>query len=204
MARSISMSKKVSVAKASGSSTTGKEIPTQQRDPDAIAVLTQDHRIVEELFREFDSAQGLQLQPLAERICKLLRVHTQIEEELLYPVGKRTIAEKDLVDDARAEHDAAKMLIAKIERMSADDAAFRVTVQELAAAIKGHVEKEESELFTQMRVARLDLQQIGRALAERRATLLEVLGLHEDDQRPALPYSNSSYVDAVLKSGRPH
>jgi hemerythrin superfamily protein len=176
----------------------------QGREPDAVSLLQLDHRLVEELFNEFQHAQGLQVQPLAERICKLLRVHTQIEEELLYPVARRTIAEKDLVDDALAEHNAAKTLIARIEKMSADDQQYRATMDELAAAITEHVEEEEGELFPQLRQARLDLHQIGIALSERRATLLDVLGLHDDDLRPALPQADAVPDQFSAKAGNPH
>jgi hemerythrin superfamily protein len=204
MARTVPASKKTSAVKSPGELAVDRSSPAQAREPDAVSLLKLDHRIVEELFAEFQRAEGLQVQPLAERICKLLRVHTQIEEELLYPVARRTIAEKDLVDDALAEHNAAKTLIARIEKMSADDRSYRATVEELSAAIKEHVEEEEGELFPQMRQARLDLQQIGIALAERRATLLDVLGLHDDDLRPALPQSDSIRNDSSSKTEQPH
>src|SRR5882757_5914689 len=101
---------------------------------DAVTLLKQDHRLVEELLNEFESAGAEQLEPLAERICKLLTVHTRIEEEILYPAAKECFEGSDaveLVEEAEVEHGSAKQLIDKIESMSADDEQFRATVKVL-------------------------------------------------------------------------
>ena len=73
--------------------------------PDALSVLRRDHRLAEELFAEFARSAPQQLDPLARRICKMLRVHTQIEEELFYPVVSRAltddVSESPLLGEAR-------------------------------------------------------------------------------------------------------
>ena len=51
-------------------------------------LLKQDHRTVEQLFEEFEKADDDQLQAIAERVCQLLTVHAQIEEEILYPASE--------------------------------------------------------------------------------------------------------------------
>jgi hypothetical protein len=49
---------------------------------DAIALLKQDHRTVEELFAQFEKASGEgRKQKLAEQICLELSVHAAEEEE---------------------------------------------------------------------------------------------------------------------------
>src|SRR3954463_260652 len=65
---------------------------------DAIDLLTRDHRLVEELFAAFSLAAPQQLEPLARRACKMLRVHTQIEEELFYPVARRALQNDDIIN----------------------------------------------------------------------------------------------------------
>ena len=53
---------------------------------DAIALLKADHRQVEEWFGEFEKARDKKRKTqLAAQICKALKVHTQIEEEIFYP-----------------------------------------------------------------------------------------------------------------------
>jgi hemerythrin superfamily protein len=78
---------------------------TQQ---DAIALLKQDHRTVEELFAQFEKASGEgRKQELAEQICLELSVHAKIEEEIFYPACEGKIDE-ELLKEAYVEHDGAR------------------------------------------------------------------------------------------------
>ena len=82
---------------------------------DAIALLKEDHRKVEELFEQFEKASGDgRKEKLAKQICLELTVHAMIEEEIFYPACEGKI-EEDLLKEAYVEHDAAKVLIAQIE-----------------------------------------------------------------------------------------
>jgi hemerythrin superfamily protein len=155
--------------------------------PDALSLLRRDHRLAEELFAEFARSAPQQLDPLARRICKMLRVHTQIEEELFYPAVSRalTAPDKQLVAQAQVEHDQAKQAIARIESMTSDNPAFRNEIDLLDRRIAQHVVEEEQELFAKVTATGIDLLALGVALAERRDTLLDVLGLHGDDEEGA-------------------
>lgn len=153
--------------------------------PDALSVLRRDHRLAEELFAEFVRSAPQQLDPLARRICKMLRVHTQIEEELFYPAVSRALTNEALLADAVREHAQAKESIVRIESMTSEHTSFRDEVTNLAGKIGEHVAKEEGELFPKVSATTIDLTALGVALAERRDTLLDVLGLHGDDEEGA-------------------
>lgn len=154
--------------------------------PDALSLLRRDHRLAEELFAEFARSAPQQLDPLARRICKMLRVHTQIEEELFYPAVGRALTNDDaLLADAAREHAQAHESIVRIESMTSDSPAFANEVTKLAGLVAEHVNKEEQELFPKVSATTLDLTALGIALAERRDTLLDVLGLHGDDEEGA-------------------
>jgi len=155
--------------------------------PDALRLLRRDHRLAEELFAEFARAAPQQLDPLARRICKMLRVHTQIEEELFYPAVSRALTKQDaaLVEHAQVEHAQAKESIARIESMTSEHPTFGDEVDALSKRIAEHVASEEQELFPKVSATTLDLTALGIALAERRDTLLDVLGLHGDDEEGA-------------------
>jgi hemerythrin superfamily protein len=148
---------------------------------DAFGLLKRDHKLVDELFNEFQQAAQQQLDPMARRICKLLRIHAQIEEETLYPAARRALSEGSLIDSAEREHAEAKELISRIESLTSEDATFTATMAQLADAVRTHVAEEEGTLFPQLQ-GKLDLVGIGIALAERRDTLMDVLGLHSDDE----------------------
>jgi hemerythrin superfamily protein len=148
---------------------------------DALGLLKRDHKLVDELFNEFDRAGQQQLDPMARRICKLLRIHAQIEEEIFYPAARRVLTQGELIDHAEREHAQAKQMIARIESLTSDDGIFKSVVAQLARTTREHVREEEAELFSQL-PGKLDLVSIGIALAERRDTLMDVLGLHSDDE----------------------
>lgn len=153
--------------------------------PDALSLLRRDHRLAEELFAEFVRSAPQQLDPLARRICKMLRVHTQIEEELFYPVVGRALTDETLLQSSIHEHAQAKEAIVRIESMTSENPAFCDEVATLAARIAEHVGKEEQELFPKVSASTVDLTALGIALVERRDTLLDVLGLHGDDEEGA-------------------
>jgi hemerythrin-like domain-containing protein len=148
---------------------------------DALGLLKRDHKLVDELFNEFQQAAQQQLDPMARRICKLLRIHAQIEEEIFYPAARRVLSHSGLIDTAEGEHAQAKVTIARVESMTSDDGSFKSVIAQLATEVRTHVAEEEGELFPQL-VGKLDLVSIGIALAERRDTLMDVLGLHSDDE----------------------
>ena len=140
---------------------------------DAIALLKEDHRAVEKLFKEFESAKGEgRKEKLARKICLELIVHTKLEEEIFYPACDGKIDE-DKLKEAYVEHDAAKVLIAEIEAGSGQsDDFFDAKVQVLGEEIQHHVKEEEGELFPQARKADLDLKTLGESLAQRKKELM--------------------------------
>jgi hemerythrin superfamily protein len=144
---------------------------------DAIALLKDDHRKVEKLFKEFESAKGEgRKEKLAQQICLELSVHTAIEEEIFYPACEGVVDE-DLLKESFVEHDAAKLLIAEIEagRGEGDDF-FDSKVKVLSEEIEHHVEEEERRetgVFSQARKGDLDMNALGVQLAARKHELTE-------------------------------
>src|SRR4051812_16117316 len=147
------------------------------KQQDAIALLKQDHRTVEELFEKFENASGEgRKQRLAEEICLDLSVHAQIEEEIFYPACEGKVDE-DLLKESYVEHDAAKVLIAEITADAPkSDEFYDAKVKVLQEEIEHHVEEEEKRLeglFSQARKAGLDMDALGGQLAARKEELIE-------------------------------
>lgn len=147
------------------------------KSQDAIALLKDDHRKVEKLFKEFESAKGDgRKEKLAQQICLELSVHAAIEEEIFYPACEGTVDE-DLLKESYVEHDAAKLLIAEIEGGKGEsDEFFDAKVKVLQEEIEHHVEEEEkpaSGVFAQARKGGLDLDALGEQLASRKQELTE-------------------------------
>ncbi|HSQ98816.1 MAG TPA: hemerythrin domain-containing protein [Sphingomicrobium sp.] len=143
---------------------------------DAIALLKEDHREVEKLFEEFKDAKGEgRKQKLARKICLELIVHSEIEETIFYPACEGTV-EEDELKEGYVEHDAAKLLIAEIEaNESGDDEFFDTKVHVLQEEIEHHIKEEEGSggIFSQARNGKLDLDELGEQLAQRKKELTE-------------------------------
>jgi len=148
----------------------------ETKTQDAIALLKQDHRTVEELFERFTSASGAERKrKLAEEICLELSVHAQIEEEIFYPACEGKVDE-DLLKESYVEHDGAKVLIAEIVSGGPDDEYYDAKVKVLQEEIEHHVEEEEKRLeglFAQARKAELDMDALGAELAARKQQLTD-------------------------------
>jgi hemerythrin superfamily protein len=150
----------------------------ESKPRDAIALLKQDHRTVEELFEKFEKASGDgRKQSLAEEICLELSVHAEIEEEIFYPACEGKVDE-DLLKESYVEHDGAKLLIAEIMAGGPkEDEFYDAKVKVLSEEIEHHVEEEEKRLeglFAQARKAGLDMDALGEELAARKAELTEL------------------------------
>ena len=187
---------------ARATSTTSSDAPR-----DAIALLKQDHRAVEQLVDQFEQADESEQSEIAERICNMLTVHAQIEEEILYPAAKEALTEdeeeSELVPEAEVEHASAKELIAKIQGMTPDDESFKATVKVLGEYVKHHVKEEESEMFPALRKTELDLKEMGSQLAERKYQLMEQMGIEEEEPpAPARKRSTGSRAKSSRNSSR--
>ena len=137
--------------------------------PDVIQLLNQDHRKVEELFAEFERTQSWQV---CQTICDELEIHTQLEEEIVYP----PLAQVDskLEKEAEKEHDEAKELISKIRRSGSNGSELTSLMTELKKAIEHHVEEEESEAWPKLRdeLGQTRLGELGTRIEVRKRDLL--------------------------------
>ena len=145
-------------------------------EKDACELLDADHVAVKHLFVEYarlavagDPAG--ERQAYAQKICTELTVHAQIEDEIFYPALRRAIDAPELLDEAEAEHQEAKDMIAQLEAMAAPDAAMDDLVAKLAAAIEHHVKEERTRLFPKARASTVDLMALGQQLKQRQQEL---------------------------------
>ncbi len=148
----------------------------RSNENDAIAILTADHKKVKALFKQFaklkeDEADDAQKLEVVEQICQELTVHAQVEEEIFYPAVRNGIDDADLMDEAVVEHAGAKELIAQLKEMGPDDDLYDAKVTVLGEQIDHHVKEEEGEMFPKARKAKIDLEQLGTEMAERKQEL---------------------------------
>ena len=156
-----------------GARATRKASAATARPVDAIKLLKADHKEVEGWFKDYDKTEDdAKKQELADKICKALTVHAQIEEEIFYPAAYAALDDDDLLDEAEVEHASAKELIAQIEASKVGEPLFDAKVTVLGEYINHHVEEEESEMFPECRASDMDLKALGEAMAARKAKLM--------------------------------
>ena len=134
---------------------------------DAITLLKQQHREVEELFEQFEKAcesdqdEDVRME-LFTRIADNLAAHCAIEEKIFYP-SVYVDDTQDKLREAVEEHLSAKRVIADLLDMSPMDAQFKAKMSVLKEEILHHVEEEEGELFKSVRqmLTRGELSELG-------------------------------------------
>lgn len=145
----------------------------QARPADAIKLLKQDHKQVNDLFKEFEKTdQDGRKQEIADMVCKALTVHAQIEEEIFYPAAYAALDDDDMLDEAEIEHASAKALIAQIQASKAGEPLFDARMTVLGEYIRHHVAEEEGEMFSECRSSKMDLKALGAQMATRKAELM--------------------------------
>lgn len=136
---------------------------------DACTLLDEDHKKVEQLFQQYQSADASRKQQLAQTIAQELSVHMQIEDEIFYPAFLDATGDDDMIEEAEDEHDEARELIARLEGGQADDEVMK----ELQKAIEHHVGEERREMFPKAReTSSLDLVKLAQELEARKTELM--------------------------------
>jgi hemerythrin superfamily protein len=144
---------------------------------DAIALIKDDHKTVEALFKRFEAAWSKAYKTkrqLADRVIKELSVHAAIEEKVLYPAMKRLGGEfSELVHEADVEHAEAKNALRAMIGLSGDDPLLDAKMSALIGGVRHHVKEEEEEMLPKFRKAltRAQREALGEQLraAKRRA-----------------------------------
>lgn len=170
------------------SSRAGQRNAARTSSEDALHLLADDHKNVQEMFEEFEelrqenSEDQEAMQLLVENACAELTIHAQVEEELLYPAAREAIDDMDLLDEAEVEHASARQLITELAAMQPDDDLYAAKFKVLGEYVKHHIHEEEKELFPKLKKAEIDLVQLGEEIRNRKLELRDELGAPDQDE----------------------
>jgi hemerythrin superfamily protein len=162
---------------------------------DAIVLLKDDHKEINKLFRDFESAgenAHKSKGKIVHRIIEALTVHTYMENEVMYPRVRELMPEleQDILESYE-EHHVADLLVMELYGMSPEDERFDAKTTVLIENVRHHIEEEEDEWFPKVRegLGRKALQEIGE----------EMLAAREQAPRePAQPSALKKTIDAVI------
>jgi len=143
---------------------------------DAVALLTADHRAVEQLFEQYQGTKDqTQKSGLAHKICVELTVHSMLEEELFYPACREKGVEHDMLDEAQVEHDGVKLFVSDLMSSSVRASFYDAKVKVLGDMVKHHVAEEERAgdgIFAKASAAGVDMSALGQKISQRKPQLL--------------------------------
>jgi len=138
--------------------------------PDAISILTADHKKVKKLFKDFEymkeSGSPAEKEELVAEICRELTMHADAEEQIFYPAAREEIEEKNLLDEAEVEHAGVRDLVSQLQSMRPDDDLYDAKVTVMSEYVNHHIEEEQNEIFPKVKKAKLDLERLGEQILE--------------------------------------
>jgi hemerythrin superfamily protein len=153
--------------------TAEKKTAVNPKAQDAIKMLRADHKLVNELFEEYEKARSVKKKKeLVAQICSELTIHALLEEEIFYPAVKRALKDKELVPEATVEHGTLKQLIAEVEGKEPDGEMFDARIKVMGEYVKHHVKEEKNEMFPKAKSTKLDMVELGALMMERKEQLL--------------------------------
>ncbi|MDQ3146912.1 MAG: hemerythrin domain-containing protein [Actinomycetota bacterium] len=159
---------------------------------DAIRMLKDDHKAVEQLFKRFEKAGDrayTEKRTVVDRIVEELSTHAAIEEQLFYPVVRATVPDtEDMALESLEEHHIVKRVLSELDKMDPHEERFDAKVTVLIENVRHHVQEEEQEFFPKVRneLGRSALGDLGDAMAAAR----QVAPTHPHPHSPDSPPVN--------------
>jgi hypothetical protein len=138
---------------------------------DPFKLLEADHRNVEKLFSQLESAQGAAKLRVFEQIRTELELHTHIEEKIFYPALEKPEETHDLTLEAYEEHAVVKNLLKELGRARTANDEWEAQAKVLKENVEHHVQEEENELFQKAEDAlnQEDLEALGERMQAEKA-----------------------------------
>lgn len=180
----------------------------------AITLLKNDHKTVEDLFKRFEKLGPRAVKTkddTVERIIRELSIHAAIEEMIFYPAIREALDKsnsdvRDMVLESLEEHHIVKWVLSELDGMSPEHDRYDAKVTVLMENVRHHVEEEEKDLFPKVSklLGRKTLDELGDAMAR----LKKTAPTHPHPRSPDEPPGNliagagAALVDKAVDTGR--
>jgi len=131
-------------------------------------LIEEQHRLVEDLFEQFESAKGAAKTRIFERIAGNLVAHDAIEREIFYPACEEALEDEDVLGESLVEHGVVEFCIFRADKNQGQDE-FDKYVTVLKEVVMHHVKEEEKELLPKAKRAlgKERLEELGEAMQAR-------------------------------------
>lgn len=139
---------------------------------DAVKLLKMDHRKVKGLFVAYKLTTDRDTKKrLVQQICLELKVHAQVEEELVYPALRMIDKGDMLVEEANVEHGLVKDLVAELEYAPYRGTSYDAKVKVLQELVEHHVKEEEHDMLPKLKDVS-DIENLAKQIEARKAELI--------------------------------
>lgn len=119
---------------------------------DAIEILKHDHRMVEQLFRDYQAAANdAQRRAVVEILIRELSKHAALEELMVYPLAKEVLPDgNEEIEKHLSEHMVLKKLLVELDKLDEGHERTDEAWQQVEKETLHHVEDEESDLLPRL------------------------------------------------------
>jgi len=139
----------------------------------AIQALLRDHDLVRKLADTYRSSNSMEVKKqAATQLLQAIHTHSRLEESVFYPSVRRV--EPNLIAHFEEAHLEVDDLLATLQGMALDDRAAEPLLEVMIAAVLGHIDEEETELFPQLQHAAIDMTPIGLEMQAFEANLVHL------------------------------
>ena len=146
-------------------------MPGATPDMDAITLLENDHRRMEDLLKQGEDTTERAVKGRTQLLATItteLAIHELIEEKLLYPALKKYPEAREIVLEGFQEHHVADLILKELHEVAKDDERWGAKFKVLKENIEHHIEEEEGPMFRTARgvMTADELQQLGARMAQ--------------------------------------
>ena len=165
------------------------------RASDALDLLQRDHELVRKLLRDHDrlrqggggGAEGKA--DIVEKLCDVLTLCAQIEEELLYPLVRPVLDGHGLAPTVLCDHAQLRRLIARLDELEPTDPGYDDAVGDIGDCVLPSMNHAQTVLFAGVRTAGLDMAALRDQMVRRRRAQQQ-----QDFTRIGMPTPKSTEV----------
>ena len=136
---------------------------------DVFKLLKQDHKEVKDLFKKLQSSRPSKSREKGmEQLREALTLHTQVEEQIVYPRLREEKKLRETVNEALEEHHMATLLLEELAQTPMDDERWEAKLSVLKEIVEHHVKEEEKEVFPKATKAldKGEAKELGRRVEE--------------------------------------
>lgn len=143
---------------------------------DIITVLKEDHRNVEDLFKQLESSSDRAVktkEKLFSQLMSELTLHAAAEERILYPLVEQLRDLRSEALEAYEEHRLITQLLAELSAIECGCEQWAAKLKVLKDMIEHHVLEEETEMFNDLkaRFPKAELRALGDEVQAYKRTL---------------------------------